>query len=203
MHDVLQAIRDGKTVIYPTETLYALGCDAYSPEAVAEVARIKGRDKIKPLPLIIGSLEGLRKVTDEVPDKIMNLAKRFWPGSLSILVRANDQLAPLVSDEEGFTSVRWSPHPFASELSRRLKGPVVATSANLAGKPPVGLPEDLDPELLAQVGAAYLDPPWPAGGAPSTVVKVFSNTQLAVCREGAVSIKQLCDMGYGVTREYA
>lgn len=189
----------GKVVVYPTETLYALGCDATNVSACEQISKIKGRSQVKPLPLIIGGLDMLSLVTDEQPDPLGSLARSFWPGPLSILVKALPSLPSLLCDEEGYTSVRWSGHPFASELSRRLKRPLVATSANLSGHDPVALPEELDPALLAKAGAVYLDPPWPRGGGASTVIRMLDANRLEVLRQGAVSVKQLCDKGFSVT----
>lgn len=199
MHDLLKALEAGEVVVYPTETLYAVGCDATNQSACEKVAAIKSRSETKPLPLIIGGLDMLEMVTDERPEAFGHLAKTFWPGPLSVLVKAVPSLPSLLSDEAGYTSVRWSGHPFAAELSRRLKKPIVATSANLSGRPPVAMPEDVDDDLLAHTGAAYFDPPWPKGGSASTVIRVIDASRLEVLREGAVSVKQLCDKGFVVT----
>lgn len=198
MQSLLKALRSEGIVIYPTETLYALGCDATSEKACARVAEVKGRSEERPLPLIIGGLDMLALVTDDQPRHLRELASAFWPGPLSILVKALPSLPDWLSDEDGYTSVRWSGHPFASELSRRLKHPIVATSANLSGKPPAALPEDLDPDLLKVADETYFDPPWPRGHLPSTVVRVLGSSKLEVIREGEVSIKKLCDKGYSV-----
>lgn len=199
MHDLLKTMEAGEAVVYPTETLYAIGCDATNEAACDKIAAIKARPETKPLPLIIGGVDMLGLVTDERPEALQNLAGSFWPGPLSILVKALPTLPAILSDDDGYTSVRWSGHPFAAELSRRLRRPIVATSANLSGKPPVALPEDVDPDLLAHTGAAYFDPPWPKGGKPSTVIRVLGLSRLEVLREGAVSVKQLCDKGFSVT----
>ena len=199
MHDLLKALDAGEAVVYPTETLYALGCDATNAAACDRVLEIKARSEAKPLPLIIGGMQMLPLVTEEQPSALKHLAQDFWPGPISILVKALPSLPACLSDEDGYTSVRWSGHPFASELSRRLKRPIVATSANLRGKAPVALPEDLDPELLKHAGAVYFDPPWPRGGNPSTVVRVLGSSRLAVLRVGAVPVKKLCDKGFSVT----
>jgi len=201
MHDLLKAMNSGGVVLYPTETLYAVGCDATSLEACEKVAAIKGRSEAKPLPLIIGGMDMLELVTEEKTAPLIHLTELFWPGPLSILVKALPELPGLLSDDEGYTSVRHSGHPFASELSRRLKKPIVATSANISDKSPVALPEDIDPKLLEQVDEAYLDPPWPRGDMPSTVVRLVGASQLEILREGAVTVKMLCDKGYSVSVE--
>jgi len=199
LYNLLKAMQAGQVVIYPTETLYALGCDGTNEDACARLMEIKARPQAKPLPLIIGGLPMLPLVTAERPQALDQLAKTFWPGPLSILVKALPELPRYLTDADGYTSVRWSGHPFASELARRLKRPVVATSANLSGQPAAALPEDIDPVLIERAAAVYYDPPWPRGGNPSTVVRVLGSSRLAVLREGAVSVKMLCDKGFSVT----
>lgn len=199
MHDLINALDSGEVVIYPTETLYALGCDATNEAACDKLFELKSRPKAMPLPLIVGGLDMLSLVTEERPASLNELAKAFWPGPLSILVKALPSLPSVLSDEDGYTSVRWSGHPFAAELSRRMKRPIVATSANISGNPPAALPEQLDPKLLEKVGASYLDPPWPKGGKASTVARLLGASRLEVLREGAVSVKMLCDKGFTVT----
>ena len=203
MHNVLKVMNAGGVAVYPTETLYAVGCDAMNREACERVTLIKGRPDDMPLPLIIGSMDMLKLVTDNQSTHLLELAKAFWPGPLSILVKALPALPALLCDEDGYTSVRFSGHPFAAELSRRLKRPIVATSANMSGKQPVALPEDLDPELLDMVDESYLDPPWPRGDKPSTVVRMLSTSRLEVLRDGAVSVKKLCDKGFSVSLQSA
>lgn len=199
MYDLLKAMESGGVVVYPTETLYAVGCDAMDEKACERVSEIKGRPKGMPLPLIIGGVDMLNLVTDDQSAPLLDLAKAFWPGPLSILVKALPELPRLLTDEEGYTSVRFSGHPFAAELSRRLKKPIVATSANFSGKPPVAMPEDIDPALLDMVDASYFDPPWPRGEKASTVVRMLGTSKLEVLRDGAVSVKKLCDKGFSVS----
>ncbi len=199
LHDLIDAMDDGEVVIYPTETLYALGCDATNEAACNSIFTIKGRSKAMPLPLIVGGTDMLSLVTDERPAALNQLADAFWPGPLSILVKALPSLPSVLSDNDGYTSVRWSGHPFAAELSRRMRLPLVATSANVSGKPAAAMPEQVDPELLEKVGAFYSDPPWPKGGEASTVVRLISATRLEVLREGAISVEMLCDKGFTVS----
>lgn len=197
--DLLKAMEAGDVVIYPTETLYAIGCDATAKAACKKLISIKARPKIKPLPVIIGGVDMLAVVTCDDLEFSKGLISSFWPGPLSILVKALPTLPDILSDDDGYVSVRWSGHPFASELSRRLGKPIVATSANVSGQPPVFHPEDIAPDLLEKVGAVYFDPPWPKGGSPSTVIRVHSSSRLEILREGAVSVKELCDKGFTVT----
>ncbi|KAB1442295.1 L-threonylcarbamoyladenylate synthase [Pseudodesulfovibrio senegalensis] len=199
MQNVLDCLSRGGVAVYPTETLYALGCAATDQDACARVVALKKRPQIKPLPLIIGWQGGLELVTDHVPFSLISLAEHFWPGPLSVLVRARESLAPQVSDKQGFTSVRLSPHPVAAALSRELGVPLVATSANISGHEATADPEALDPDLLAGVDASYLDAPLPLGGAPSTVIRPGNDNEIEVVRAGAVAVHMLEAEGFVIT----
>lgn len=190
-----QLLCSGRVAVYPTETLYALGCSAADASACDLVAEIKSRPANKPLPLIIGSHDDLSRVTDHVPDDVKKLASLFWPGPLSILVKAADSLAPHVSDDEGFTSVRLSPHAVAAYLSREA-GPLVATSANISGHDATATPDDIDPQVLSCVHGSFLGFPRPFGGLPSTVVRPLGNGRLQVLRSGAVGSLDLEKAGF-------
>lgn len=181
----------GGVALYPTETLYALGCAAHRAEACLRIAMLKGRPEAKPFPLIVADLDGLDAVAAEIPSDLQLLAERFWPGPLSVLVRTRDHLPVQVRDAQGFSSVRMSPHPTARALCR-LAGPaLVATSANKSGQPATADPGVLNQELLAGADAALLGHPWPSGGAPSTLVRLLGQGRIEVLRAGAVDIQAL------------
>lgn len=188
------ALLHGHVVLYPTETLYALGCAAHRAEACARIATLKGRPEAKPFPLLLGDLDGLEAIADEVPPDLQLLAERFWPGPLSVLVRTRDHLPRFVRDENGYSSVRITPHPTARELCRRAGPALVATSANRSGLPAASTPGELDPALLAGADAALLARPWPAGGEPSTLVRLLGGGRLSILRPGAVSLAALAQV---------
>ncbi|MGE4554371.1 MAG: L-threonylcarbamoyladenylate synthase [Desulfovibrionaceae bacterium] len=198
MDHAVRILQAGGVIVYPTETLYGMGCDGRNLQAVARVARIKGRPESKPLPVIIGSLEMLELVSDPIPPLVRALARAFWPGPLSVLTPARPELAPGVRDGAGFVSVRLSPHPVARELSRRGGMPLVATSANLSGNDPTADPARLDPAMLAAVDLAITDPPWPGGGAPSTLVRPVSGHTIQALRVGAIRVEELEAKGFHV-----
>ena len=204
----LEVLARGGVIVYPTETLYALGCDARNTEAVSRVARIKGRPVDKPLPVVIGSVDMFPLAarleesvhgpsSDPFPGPTLSaLARAFWPGPLSVLVRARRNLSPVVMDFQEMVSVRVTPHPLAAELSRRLGAPLVATSANPAGAPAPARLEDLDPALARRVDHVVRDGPWPSGGAPSTLVRVVGPMSLSVLRPGALPVSEIRAAGF-------
>ncbi len=197
MQAAAEAVRSGGVVIYPTETLYALGCAAENAGACARVAALKGRPAAKPFPLIVADMAGLHALLAPLPPALEAdlalLAARFWPGPLSVLLPTRPELPALVRDAHGLSSVRISPHPLAAELCRQTGGALVATSANLSGQPATADPRQLAPALLAGVAGALLDRPWPAGGAPSTLVRLLGGGRLTVLRAGAVHTSALVE----------
>ena len=188
MIDAIEALRRGGVIIYPTETLYALGGNGFDPDVAARVVALKGRPAGKPLPLIIGSPDQLRLVTDHVDSNLERLAREFWPGPLSVLVRARGNIPRLVTDEEGYTSLRLTPHPIAAALCREIEAPLVAPA----------LPEAIDPFLVDSVDAVIRDRPHPAGGKPSTLIRIVGPNRIELLREGTIAKDLLEKHGFEV-----
>ncbi len=193
-----QCLRAGGLVIYPTETLYALGAVVLHHEAQQRLIALKGRPSRKPLPVIIGSREQLDQITlDHEPD-LDHLAKAFWPGPLSILVPAAAHLPPAIQDDQGFVAVRWTPHPVAQALAQACNAPLIATSANFSGQPAAHHPEQLNRHLVHDVDFFLRSRPFPAGGKPSTVVRVLAPNTLEVLRPGVITAQELMQQGWVV-----
>ena len=193
-----RALRQGGLVVYPTETFYALGCLATMHDAVERVVAAKGRPDDKPLPLIIADWDMAERFLN-LKGAARELARRFWPGPLSIIVGADPAVSPLAKDIHGRSAVRMSPHPVAMRLCAEAGGPLVSSSANLSGRLPVCRPEDLDQELLRNSGALVVDAqPWPAGGLPSTLVDVVDEQCVRIVRAGAVPAGEIAACGFEV-----
>jgi len=193
-----QELRRGGLVIYPTETFYALGCLAMVHHAVERVFAVKARPADKPLPLIVcdwemvGRFVRLRTAEEE-------LARKFWPGALSIVVHVDPGVSPLARDSAGLSAVRMTPHNIAAQLCREAGGPLVSSSANRSGRPPVASPNELDPELVHLSQALVVDAaPWPAGGLPSTLVAIAKDGVVRILRAGAISVEEISAAGFEV-----
>lgn len=144
-------LRHGGLLIYPTETAYAIGCDATNARAVRAIFRLKGRERGKPLPLIAASVAMAKRYARFTP-LARRLARRWWPGALTIVlpqlrhsegrargISHHDKvaaLAPGALARDGTLALRISSHPIARALSQRLGRPIISTSANRSGQPP-------------------------------------------------------------------
>ena len=191
----IDIIRQGGVIVYPTETFLGLGGNGLDVEVVQRIQAIKKRPAHKPLPLIISSLEQLEEICYLSQDSF-ELARNFWPGPLSILFQAREMIPSGVKDTKGLVSVRLTAHPVARQLCTLSGCALVATSANLSGRPPCTVTKELDPELLQKVDFVLDLPPEPGGGLPSTLVRVLPGKRIEILRAGAVKKEELNQKGY-------
>jgi L-threonylcarbamoyladenylate synthase len=184
LDEAVTHLRQGGVVAVATESSFGLSVDARNPTAIERLFVLKGRDFGKGVALIAPSIAAWRTVVRDVPGVARVLAQEFWPGPLTVAVAADASLDPrLVVD--GSVGVRVPGPCVASELVVRFGGVLTATSANLAGEPPLCSEDDVrsqlaprEPELLVLPGVA-------PGGAPSTVVKV-DGAAWAIVRAGSI-----------------
>jgi L-threonylcarbamoyladenylate synthase len=181
-------LASGRLLIYPTDTLYALG-GSLAPEAVRRIRAAKHREAGKALPLVVADSASARAVAGRWSATAEALAARFWPGPLTLVLPAAAIVPETVTAGGGTVAVRVP----ALRLTRELcaaAGPLVSTSANLAG----GSPPSTCAEAVAAVGAAAalaLDA-GQGGGAPSTIVDVCGPTPRLV-RAGAIAWRAVED----------
>lgn len=185
------AIADGRLVVLPTDTVYGLGADAFTPEAVTCILMAKGRDRDMPVPVLVGSWSGIDGLMTTVPDSVRTLVRAFWPGGLTLVVEHAPTLAWDLGDSHGTVAVRMPLHPVALELLERT-GPLAVSSANYSGQPPATTAEQAR-EQLGDAVHVYLDAGGTAGAVASTIVDVTVSPP-RVLRLGAVSAAQLRDV---------
>lgn len=201
LDEACAAIESGASIIFPTETFYALGCDAMNADAVGGIFSIKKRSLSMPLPVVIGTREHLDRVAAYVPDAAVALMDAFWPGSLSIVLPANPEVPELLTANAGRIAVRFSPHPAVLQLCNATDKVLVASSANISGFPSSADLERLDPEIVGGSSGIYAFGPKPAGVLPSTVVDVFEKREgplVRVLRSGVISVDDIKEQGFAV-----
>jgi len=182
------AVRRGGLVVLPTDTVYGVGADAFSPEAVAKLLRAKGRGRNMPVPVLVASREALYAVADRLPEEARQLVDTFWPGALTLVLRHTPHLAWDLGDARGTVAVRMPDHPIALELLRET-GPMAVSSANRSGMPAATDVEQAQKEL-GESADIYLDGGPCGASVPSTIVDVTGGTPF-VLRRGAISTERL------------
>ena len=186
------AIRRGELVVIPTDTVYGVAADAFSPQAVQRLLDAKGRTRQSPPPVLVPGVATLEALAAVVPRAVRQLVDAFWPGGLTIVLPAQPSLAWDLGDTDGTVAVRMPDNRIALELLEET-GPLAVSSANLTGKPAATTAQDaLD--MLADSVDTYLDG-GPSQSTASTIVDatalVAPGGKLTVLREGAVSLTQL------------
>jgi L-threonylcarbamoyladenylate synthase len=188
LEDGIAALKAGELVVYPTETFYAIGADPFSSSALERLFRLKGREPGQPVGLIAADSAMALSVAREVPIDARRLADAFWPGPLTIVVPARDEIAPELVGPEG-VGVRVSPNPIAHALSAGLGRPITATSANLSGAAPARTLDEARQGLGEKV-KVYLEGGKSTADVPSTVVAVIQSGWKMI-RVGAISEHQI------------
>ena len=179
-------LRAGGVLAYPTETFYGLAVHWDHTSALTRLGRIKSRPPDKPFPLILASAGEVDRLCASVPPRARELMARYWPGPLTLVLPAALHLHASLVSPQGRVGLRLSPHPLAAALALACGGALTATSANLAGEPPVTRASDLDPALVDQLDGV-LDGGATPGGLASTVVEVTAHA-VKVLRPGPIRV---------------
>lgn len=182
-------IRQGGVLAFPTRCLYGLGADAFNPEAVERVVKIKQRPELNPILVLIDSKEQLESLVLHVPPTADAIMDAFWPGRVTLVFEARNSLPDQLTAQTGKIGVRLPGHPVAFALVKHVKGPLTGTSANLSGQPGCARAQDLDPAIADQLGL-ILDAGTLSGGIGSTVVDVTVNPP-QIIREGQVAANDI------------
>jgi len=188
LREAASAVRRGELVVLPTDTVYGVGADAFSAEAVGDLLEAKGRGRTMPSPVLVGSPNTLHGLVTDFSETAWELVDAFWPGALTLVATEQPSLTWDLGDARGTVAVRMPLHPLALELLTDF-GPMAVSSANLSGHP---VPQDCDAaqEMLGDSVAVYLDAGPTVDPVPSSIVDVTGPTPVLL-RAGAVSAEEL------------
>jgi L-threonylcarbamoyladenylate synthase len=185
----IETLRRGDVIVFPTETLYGLGADALNSEAVEKVFQLKGRDSRNPIPVLVADPEMLRSLVSEIPPLAQKLMDRFWPGPLTLVLPAREDVPkPLLNASSGI-AVRISSQPIATQLLKTLGRPLTATSANPSGKEPARTLQEGKNYFSGKVNV-FLDGGRLTSKSGSTVVEVVE-AAIEIIREGDIAAFEL------------
>jgi L-threonylcarbamoyladenylate synthase len=178
----VEAIDRGDVVAFPTDTLYGLAVNPHSDRALTALFALKGRTADRTVALIAGSLRQAEAV-GEITGTARRLAERFWPGPLTLVVPARDEVASLARSGDGLVGVRVPDHAIARAFADACGHALTATSANRSGQPATHLPGGVS-EALPGVAVLVDAGPSP-GGLPSTILHA-ATSEVRLLREGAL-----------------
>ncbi|CAL8976773.1 Putative threonylcarbamoyl-AMP synthase [Cellulomonas sp. T2.31MG-18] len=188
LDEAVNALARGGLVVLPTDTVYGVGADAFTPAAVQALLDAKGRGRQMPPPVLMPDVRTLDGLARDVPEAARALAEAFWPGALTIIVHAQPSLAWDLGETHGTVALRVPDHALALALLRRT-GPLAVSSANLTGQPSAVTAQEAA-EQLGDAVPVFLDGGPTPGPVPSTIVDATGD-RLRVVRLGSISLEQL------------
>ncbi|MEZ7754763.1 L-threonylcarbamoyladenylate synthase [Microbacterium paraoxydans] len=198
MRNARQAIGRGDLIVIPTDTVYGVAADAFSPPAVQRLLDAKGRGRNQPPPVLVGTKETLTALAEAVPEPVQRLVEAFWPGGLTIVLPAQPSLVWDLGETQGTVAVRMPEGRVVLELLAET-GPLAVSSANLTGK--AAAISALDAEkMLGDSVAVYLDDGMSRNGVASTIIDATSLVRrgpdaekgvVRILRDGVVTREQL------------
>lgn len=189
-------------VVVPTDTVYGLACDAFSHEGVTKLLAAKGRDRQAPPPVLIGNAAALEGLAQDIPQLARKLAETFWPGALTMILKAQPSLTWDLGETKGTVALRMPDHKIALALLQET-GPLAVSSANLTGEPAAITCQQAEIALGAKV-KVYLDGGASPKGEASTIVdmtslvdtvsesgEIVTTGKVRIVRRGALSQQKL------------
>jgi L-threonylcarbamoyladenylate synthase len=183
--DAINILNNDGVVVLPTDTVWGIGCKVGSKEGLKRLYQIKKREPGKPTALLVSSMEMTEKY-GRFNAKARELINKYWPGGLTVVVEATENVPDEVMGGEGKVGIRMPDHKIALELITGTGEALVASSANFAGLTPPKTKEDMDPELVKMIDGMVEGE---AGGEdPSTVVEVEGDF-IRIIRQGMVDIE--------------
>ena len=182
-----QIIKTGGVVVFPTETVYGLGCDPLNTKAVQRLLTVKG-DRKKPFPVLVASLDDASRVAT-FSDNGKKLARKFWPCPLTIVLPKKDDLDDVVTFGLNTVGLRAPNNQVALSLIELSGGLLIGSSANLTGESPPRSVSEMSKKLIEKVDLV-LDGGPTTEGTPSTVVDLTLDNP-KILREGSISLKQI------------
>lgn len=198
LREAAYAVRRGDLVVLPTDTVYGIGADAFTPAAVAALLAAKGRGRDMPVPVLVGSVAVLDALVSGLPPTGRALVEAFWPGALTIVCHHTQALAWDLGETRGTVAVRMPDHPVALDLLKET-GPMAVSSANRSGLPPATTCANAQSQLGDAV-SIYLDAGPSGDPVPSSIVDLSGDVPVLL-RAGAISAERLREVAGDLVEE--
>jgi L-threonylcarbamoyladenylate synthase len=183
-----KVVKNGGIIIYPTDTVYGLGCSPFNAEAVKRIFKTKGERKDKPLPILSSDKENVQKIA-YLNEKARKIAQRFWPGALMLVVKKKPSLPDIVTCGSDSVGVRIPKHAVAIRLISLCDGLLVGTSANKTGEKPPKTATEAAKQLGEQVDLILDGGPSPLGEESSVVDLTAQRPRML--RRGPIKLEEI------------
>ena len=194
------AVQKGELVVLPTDTVYGIGADAFTPWAVSRLLAAKGRGRNMPPPVLVGTIRAANALVEEMGPFGQDLVDQFWPGGLTLVCRATPTLSWDLGETRGTVAVRMPLHAVALDLLKKT-GPMAVSSANITGNP-AATTADEAVKQLGDLVSVYLDGGPCPGGVASTIIDLTGSVP-RLLRSGAIPMDRLREVAALVTGEEA
>ncbi|MGP3954540.1 L-threonylcarbamoyladenylate synthase [Nonomuraea sp. 3N208] len=188
LQEAAAAVRRGELVVLPTDTVYGMGADAFTPSAVTALLDAKGRGRDMPPPVLVGTVRAATALIDDMGPYGQDLIDAFWPGPLTLVCKANRALSWDLGDTKGTVAVRMPLDSVALELLKET-GPMAVSSANRSGAPAATTAEEAEEQLGDSI-AVYLDGGKTTDNTPSTILDLTTAVP-RMLRRGAIPVEKL------------
>jgi tRNA threonylcarbamoyl adenosine modification protein (Sua5/YciO/YrdC/YwlC family) len=186
--EAVAALRRGELVVLPTDTVYGIAADAFTPAAVATLLSVRGGSRSVPPTVLVGTVRAAAALAEDLGAFGQDLIDEFWPGGLTLVLRANPTLLWDLGDTKGTVALRMPLHPVALEVLKQT-GPLAVSSANRVGRPAATSVQQALEEFGESV-SVYLDGGPCAESVPSTILDLTGAIP-KVLRAGTVSVDRL------------
>ena len=184
MLNCIKVLERGETLLYPTDTIWGLGCDATNNDAVSKVYRIKGRSEDKSFIILVSSMDMLKQYVEELPPMACDLIDAMNETPLTIIYPKSANLPDNVTAEDGSIAIRLVNNIFCADLINRFGKPIVSTSANLSGEPSPLCLADISPQLISSVDhIAIVEDSSARKLQPSRIIRLEKSGMFSIIRD--------------------
>jgi L-threonylcarbamoyladenylate synthase len=182
LREAVQIIQNGGVILYPTDTIWGIGCDPRNTTAVERIFTIKRRNPTKSMILLASNMRQVEQIVPDFPDVCYDLVE-FSESPLTIVYPSSQGICSQVCGQDNSVAIRVSKDPFCKQLIDQLKFPLVSTSANISGEHfPLSL-SDIPPEIIQAVDGVLENPQFVGTQLPSKIIKIGKNNQIELIRK--------------------
>ena len=182
VHKAFEIIKEGGIILYPTDTVWGIGCDATNPDAVAKIYQLKQREETKSMIVLMNGEKMIYNVFKEVPEVAWQIIDLSEKPTTIILDQPRNVAANLIASDKTL-GIRFVKEPFCFKLMEKMKKPLVSTSANISGQPTPIAFKDISQEIIKGVDYVVNLHQDKIAGKPSTIIKLTNDSQVKVIRK--------------------